>query len=145
MQTQGGNARQPKATWFLMFAAFVWFQILLVGFGAFLAMRFIDTKQPAPGADALKAISYMVTPLAVVTAIYWSRAKLMNLETDPQSFTRDSIVALAIAELGLLFAVIAFMRSDPLQILIFGAVIMVVDFVLILPNGLRYWNAREPK
>jgi hypothetical protein len=129
-----------------MFAAFIWFEFLIIGFGFFLAGKYVSTGQAAPGADALASLAYIVTPLAVVASIYWARAKLADpTASEPPAFTRDSIVAMGIAELGLLFAAIAFMRSNPWQILVFGGIVMMIDFLIILRAGLRYWAAREAK
>src|SRR4051794_33164707 len=100
---KGGEGNSPKGTWFVVFAAFIWLEILLTTFGSYLAINYVHSKRAAPGATELRSLAYIVAPLAVVAALYWARAKLAGAsERSPQEFTRDSVVALGIAELGMM-------------------------------------------
>ena len=125
-----------KTTWLILFGAFTVMPLLLlfVKSTSHPVAVAAAPNQPIPPVLLMSAVAW-------AAAIYWTAAKVRP-GLPPQQFNSNSLVALALSEFGMLIVFALTMQSGTTPLLIAGGGTILVNLLVILPAGLRYFAAR---
>ena len=133
------NPPTVRQAWLSLFTAFLILQLVLVGLGIFLATGGKNLAADATQKlDAMRQVFQSVTALGVIACMMLTRAKLhQDAIQSPSDLFRGTVLCLMVGEVTVLIGLIGLAKLHLAQFLVASALVFLVDFVLILPAGLR--------
>lgn len=125
----------------------IFLELVLIGFGVVLG-----TGGHSLGAEMTKRLEAMtqafqtITALAVVACVAIGRSRLTPQTVDsPEHLMRETMICLAIGEMGLLLGLVGLAKLHLPEFLIASGLILAVDFGFILPKCLKLMNELTAK
>ena len=136
-----------RQMWSRIFIGFLAFQIVLVGL-AFLAANTgtVLSEDANKRIDAMRQVFQSICALGVVTMIAFTRSKLHpDNAKSPQDLIRATVLALAIGELTVLFALVGLAKNHLDQFLIAAGLVFLADFIMVRPAGSKILSSPAPR
>jgi hypothetical protein len=129
--------------WTRIFVGFLAFQVVLVALGVLLATTGRDLAPDATNRiDAMRQVFQSICALGVVAMIAFTRSKLHPENAkSPQELIRATVLALAIGELTVLFALVGLAKNHLDQFLIAAGLVFLADIIMVRPSGSKILNS----
>jgi hypothetical protein len=139
--------RTVRQAWFQLFFGFLIFQAVLVALGCFLAT---GGKQlgldAATRLDAVSQVFQSCTAIGVIACMAIARARMHpSAIQSGQDLMKATTMCLIVGELTVVLGLVGLAKLHLPQFLIAAALVFLVDFILILPAGLKLLALPAPK
>lgn len=128
-----------RQVWLRLFAGFMAFQLLIVGFGIYLyASGSILSPDAVKKLGAMRQMFMTISTLGVIATLMIARAK-MNPEQirSVEDLFRSTVLCLIVGEITMLLTAVGLAKLYLFQFLVAAALIFIVDFAIVLTAGLR--------
>lgn len=134
-----------RQRWYVLFAAFVFFEVLLTGFGVVLgtggkSLGQVMTQRLEGAAQVFQT----VCALAVIACVAVARARMTpNVVRDWKDLQRETMVTLAAGEMAILLGIVGLAKLHLPEFLVIAGLVLAVELLWILPTGRRLMRTLE--